>query len=73
MNVYEEFALSYYLSKYPQNENIEDIFDMMRKKESDVIIGEAFYTEEVEDVIEFIEMMIQDLERTFVPRSSDEP
>lgn len=73
MNVYEEFALSYHLSKYPQNENIEDIFDMMRKKESDVIIWDAFYTEEVEDVIEFIEMMIQDLERTFVPRSSDEP
>ena len=69
MNVYEQFAVNQFLSYYPENTSFEEIIEMMRDYNEDVIVWEPFFDADPEDVILSIENMVEDLEKTFIPRT----
>lgn len=69
MNIYEQFAVNQFLSYYPENASLEKIIEMMRDYNEDVTVWDPFFDAEPEDVILAIENMVEDLEKTFIPRT----
>ena len=69
MNVYEKFAVNQFLSYYPENATLDEIIKMMHEYNEDVTVWSPFFDEEPEDVILSIQNMIEDLEKTFIPRT----
>ena len=69
MNVYERFAVSQFLSYYPEDVSLAQLFLMLREYNEDVEVWDPFFDAEPEDVILSIQNMIEDLEKTFIPRT----
>jgi hypothetical protein len=70
LNVYEKFALNQFLSYYPENASFDEIIEMMRDYNEDVIVWDPFFDAEPEDVILSIENMVKDLRETFIPKEN---
>lgn len=70
LSVYEHFALSHHLSAFPEDASLDEIFQMMRDYDEDVLVWEIFFQEETEDVIFNIINMIHHLEDTFIPKGN---
>ena len=68
LNVYEKFAVNQFLSYYPENASFDEIIEMMRDYNEDVIVWDPFFDAEPEDVILSIENMVKDLKETFIPK-----
>lgn len=69
MNVFEKFAVNQFLSHYPENASLKKIIEMMRDYDGEVVVWDPFFDAEPEDVILAIENMVEDLEKTFIPRT----
>ena len=68
LNVYEKFAADQFLSSYPKNTSLAQLFLMLRECDEDVLVWEPFYDAEPEDVVEAISNMIDALQDTFMPK-----
>ena len=68
MNVYEKFAADQFLSSYPKNTSIGQLFLMLRETDEDVLVWDPFFDAEPEEIVEAITNMIDALQDTFVPK-----
>jgi methylthioribose-1-phosphate isomerase len=68
MNVYEKFAADQFLSSYPKNTSLAQLFLMLRETDEDVLVWDPFFDAEPEEVVEAIINMIDALQDTFVPK-----
>ena len=68
MNVYEKFAADQFLSSYPKNISLAQLFLMLRETDEDVLVWDPFFDAEPEEVVEAITNMIDALQDTFVPK-----
>ena len=68
MNVYERFAVSQFLSYYPEDVSLDELFDLMREYNEDVIAWDPFFDSDPEELIDAISNMIDALQDTFVPK-----
>lgn len=68
MNVYERFAVSQFLSSYPEDVSFDELCDMMRDYDENVIAWDPFFDSDPEELIDAISNMIDALQDTFVPK-----
>jgi hypothetical protein len=68
MNVYERFAVSQFLSYYPEDVSLAQLFLMLRETDEDVLVWDPFFDAEPEEIVEAITNMIDALQDTFVPK-----
>ena len=68
MNVYERFAVSQFLSYYPEDVSLAQLFLMLRECDGDVEVWQPFFDAEPEEIVEAITNMIDALQDTFVPK-----
>jgi methylthioribose-1-phosphate isomerase len=68
LNVYEKFAADQFLSYYPENVSLAQLFLMLRETDEDVLVWDPFFDAEPEEVVEAIINMIDALQDTFVPK-----
>lgn len=68
LNYYEQFALTHYLSDYPDGHDVQSICSMLKEYSDDVTVWDIFYGEDPEDIIREIKTLIITLEQSFVPR-----
>lgn len=68
MNVYERFAVSQFLSYYPEDVSLDELFDLMREYDENVIAWDPFFDSDPEELIDAISNMIDALQDTFVPK-----
>ena len=70
MNVYERFAVGQFLSYYPEDVSLDELFDLMREYNEDVIAWDPFFDSDPEELIDAISNMIDALQDTFVPKEA---
>ena len=68
LNVYEKFAADQFLSSYPKNTSLAQLFLMLRETDEEVLVWDPFFDAEPEEVVEAIINMIDALQDTFVPK-----
>jgi hypothetical protein len=72
MNAYETFALSHHLSEFDVSKSYEEVLELIRSEEGEVVIWEPFDGCSGEQVAEWIEDMKVALEVTFTLTSEAE-
>ena len=70
LNVYEKFAADQFLSSYPKNTSIGQLFLMLRETDEDVLVWDPFFDAEPEEIVEAITNMIDALHDTFIPKEN---
>lgn len=69
MNEYERFALSQFLSEYPEDKTFHEILEMIEDSENDdVLLFDPFYYIEPEVLTEIISELAYSLRDEFVSR-----
>ena len=68
LNAYEKFALEHFLSYYPEDLSLHEIFNLMQEYSEEVIAWELFHNEEPADLEREIETMIITLQESFIPK-----
>ena len=68
MNVYERFAVSQFLSSYPEDVSLGQIFYLMREYDENVIAWDPFFDSDPDELIDAINNLIDALQDTFVPK-----
>lgn len=68
MNVYEKFAADQFLSSYPKNTSLAQLFLMLREYNEDVEVWDPFFNSDPDELIDAISNMIDALQDTFVPK-----
>ncbi len=68
LNAYEKFALGHFLSYYPEDLSLHEIFNLMADYSEEVIAWELFHNEEPADLEREIETMIITLQESFIPK-----
>ena len=68
LNVYEKFAADHFLSSYPKNTSLAQLFLMLRETDEEVLVWDPFFDAEPEEVVEAIINMIDALQDTFAPK-----
>jgi hypothetical protein len=68
LNVYERFAVGQFLSYYPEDVSLAQLFLMLRECDEGVEVWQPFFDAEPEEIVEAITNMIDALQDTFVPK-----
>lgn len=68
MNAYEFFAVSEYLSYFPEGKTYEEIMQLLQDGSDQVLTWEPFENKSGEEVADIIDALRFSLEQHFIPR-----